>query len=795
MSRNRDYGGSSSRYANAGTFSIPDSDFQRSDTLKRRRQLSPPRAVASTSRRSAAANGTITMRARSKSKSRARAMARKTPGQEFIALGSNRAASATTMNTNKARYYNRPEPYQSAPPPPSTTAARARSRSPGARKSRWDNGPQSASTDRRNLSPVSTRTRSKSVTREKHDTEAAIRHSQRERSKSAARRTGGAPMRSRKEQTTSYRGSRATESTETRSGKKRERSKSKTRERGQERERSPSRGRRSRRSRAVDTSDEEEKSARKSSRSGRRSGSSLQEIEDAIADTEQELEPKKKELDELKEQLEKLKKRVENKSIEVYDIEVELDMLKMRRKRRLSTHRSDSSREDKNSRRSRSRSKSKRRETRRSSSHSRASKRPCIVDEDDEGSDDDDCVIIDPNEVKQELENNAASTKSAVVPVEDSMPDHFWGRSNVPKLLANHRFRAIPDGSSRKGRHLAFNPIQPQIFATSPDEGGLILWSYQRQDQDIAKVVTLTPPSFRRDNPCAEAISWSPDGNRMAMAFRDPLEEKGEFCIVQLHQLKLEDSDMPQPIPRDRMTSKRTVLHSRGISAIDWVPSGFGSETTSHQLVTTGNSDHAVVLWQEHEDSQNGGLDLKFTVLHRDHRSEVKSLCVHSQRDCLYTGGLDGLLIRYDIKKGRTEVVMERRKPSISKINAVLEHPHNPNLLLVSSVEQSRHNLLMHDLRQRYDRNGMSLTWEGSSMSQYVVPRWSPAGYHVSCGSKTGVVNIWDVRMRGENYPAVLPQQSLRVHHKTVLHATWHPRYDAMFSVSHDRTLGLLTFR
>ncbi|KAI9994040.1 hypothetical protein PInf_016599 [Phytophthora infestans] len=729
------------------------------------------------------------MRARSKSKSRARAMARKTPGQEFIALGSNRAASATTLNSNKARYYNRPEPCQAAPPPPSTTAARARSRSPGARKGLWGNDSQPVSSGRRNLSPISTRTRSKSVTREKHDTEAAIRRSQRERSKSAARRTGGAPRSSRKESTTLYRASR------TQSGKKRERSKSRTRERGRERERSPSRAQRSQRSRTVDTNDEEEKPGTKSSRSGRRSGSSLQEIEDAIADTEQELEPKKKDLEDLKEQLKKLQKRVESKSIEVYDLQVELDALKMRRERRLPSRRSGSSREDKTSRRSRNTSKSNRRDTRRSSSHPRASKRPCIVDEDDEGSDDDDCAIIDSSEAKQELENSAASVKSTVVPVEDSMPDLFWGRSNVPKLLANHRFRAIPDGSSRKGRHLAFNPIQPQIFATSPDEGGLILWSYQRQDQDIAKVVALTPPSFRRDNPCAEAISWSPDGNRMAMAFRDPLQEKGEFCIVQLHQLKLEDSDMPQPIPRDRITSKRTVLHSRGISAIDWLPTGFGAETTSHQLVTTGNSDHAVVLWEEHEDSQRGGLDLKFTVLHRDHRSEVKSLCVHSQRDSLYTGGLDGLLIRYDLKKGCSDIVMERRKPSISKINAVLEHPHNPNLLMVSSVEQSRHNLLMHDLRQRYDRNGMSLTWEGSSMSQYVVPRWSPAGYHVSCGSKTGVVNIWDVRMRGKNYPAVLPQQSLRVHHKTVLHATWHPRYDAMFSVSHDRTLGLLTFR
>ena len=109
---------------------------------------------------------------------------------------------------------------------------------------------------------------------------------------------------------------------------------------------------------------------------------------------------------------------------------------------------------------------------------------------------------------------------------------------------------------------------------------------------------------------------------------------------------------------------------------------------------------------------------------------------------------------------------MERRKPTICKINSILEHPHNPNLLLVSSVEQAQHNLLLHDLRQRYDSNEISLTWEGSSMSQYVVPRWSPAGYHVSCGSKTGVVNIWDVRMRGDKYPTVEPQQALRVHRK-----------------------------
>ncbi|CAI5710324.1 unnamed protein product [Peronospora farinosa] len=764
MTSYRDYGGSTSRYANRGparAFSIPDADFQRGDTtLKRRRHLSPSRPIASL---------------HTKSKSHARIMSHKMTSQELLVpLGSNRTVTAYNRLHTNTKSYHRP------------SGGRGRSRSPR----QWEPRSKSIAPKRSNPSPISTRTRSKSSTREKkRDT----RSSRRERSSSVTRRSGGgASLGSRKELETSLStSSRTMES-------RRKHLKHKMQER--ERERSLSRTRSSRCSRIVNSSDEQENVSRYSSRSGRcssQSGSSLAEIESAIADTEQELKPKKKELDELKKQLAKLRKRVEAKELEVYDLQVDLDALRKRRERRLPSHSTASTRDKKSLKRSRS--KSKRRESERSSSRSRTSKRPCIVDEDDEGSDDDgtddEVVILDPSEVKMERERSAAVPKSAVVPVEDSMPDHFWGRSPTPKLLANHRFRAIPDGSARKGRHLAFNPIQPQIFATSPDEGGLILWSYQRQDQDIAKVVTLMPSSFREGSPCAEAISWSPDGNRMAMAFRDPVNEKGEFCIVQLHQLKLEDSRTSQSLPGNRITSKCTTLHPRGISTIDWLPSDNGPETTSRQLITTGNSDHAVVLWEEHENRQNGGLDLKWTVLHRDHRSEVKSLCVHSKRDCLYTGGLDGLLVRYDLNKGRTETVLERRKPNISKINSVLEHPHNPNLLLVSCVEQTRHSLLLHDLRQRYDGNEMSLTWESGAMSQYVVPRWSPAGYHVSCGSKTGVVNIWDVRMRGDKFPTVEPQQALRVHHKTVLHATWHPRYDAMFSVSHDRTIGLLTFR
>ncbi|CAH0479501.1 unnamed protein product [Peronospora belbahrii] len=723
MNQYRDYGGSTSRYANSGngrTFSISDVVFTCGHTaLKRWRQVSPPRPVIP-SRRSTLSNNAITKRARSKSKSRPRIISHNPTVNHTSYCGPQASDSIKPLRVSAA------------------TAARGRSRSSTTGQQKGHS--QLIAHDQSNPSPVFKRTRSKSVVRGREDTVTAMRQNQRKRSKSVARRNQS--------------------------------------------------------SRLVNASDEQEKRlSRTASRSGQRSSksaSNLEEIEDAIADTEHELAPKKKELDELREKLAKMQKLIEVKELEVYDLQVDLDALQKRRKRRLPSHRSASSEEKECSKRSRS--KSTQRESQRLSSRHRGTKRPCIVDEEDDNSDDD-VIIINPSEVKRERESSDAVSKSTVVPDEDTMPDHFWGRSPTPKLLANHRFRAIPDGSLRKGRHLAFNPIQPQIFATSPDEGGLSLWSYQRQDQAITKVVSLQPSSFRESSPCAEAIAWSPDGNRMAMAFRDALDEKGEFCIVQLHQLKLEDSRTPQSLPRNRITSKCTTLHPRGISTIGWLPSGCGSETTSGQLVTSGNSDHAVVLWKEHESWQNGGMDLKWSVLHRDHRNEVRSLCVHSKRDCLYTGGFDGLLIRYDLNKGLTETVMERRKPNISKINSVLEHPHNPNLLLVSCVEQTRHSLLLHDLRQRDDANGMTLTWESGSTSQYVVPRWSPAGYHVSCGSKTGVVNIWDVRMRGDKYPTVQPQQALRVHHKTVLHATWHPRYDAMFSVSHDRTIGLLTFR
>ncbi|TMW57635.1 hypothetical protein Poli38472_003560 [Pythium oligandrum] len=521
----------------------------------------------------------------------------------------------------------------------------------------------------------------------------------------------------------------------------------------------------------------------------------------------------KKELTEMEDQLATLQKQVDAKKYEVMDLQIVLDGLEKRRqlqqqflsneavsldgRSKTSTHTDDDDEAAIRTGRS-----------------SRGIKRVRVIDDDED--DDDEVKIVEPPPVKKEAReaSRRMSVSRRVSPEKtrhtnsgqpkevssEPMSDYFWGRVDVAKLLVQPRIRNIPDGCARKIRHLAFNPIQQDVFATSSDDGGLILWKYTRNNHEVSKVVSFAPTSFRKEAQCPESIAWSPGGDRLAIAFRDPVDSLSEFCVARLHELSLTNSSEPLVLPRDRLKAKSTTLHTRGISAIEWIPSGYGEGVSSRGLVTAG-SDHGLVMWEEHE-ALKSQTDFKWRVLHREHRSDVRSICMHSQRNSIYTGGLDGLVIRYDMNSFRTHTVMERRRPHISKINAVLENPHNPNLLLISSVEQSEHNLLLHDLRERYDekrQSTMTLSWvrssDSKSMSQYIVPRWSPGGFHVSCGSTSGLVNVWDVRVRGPKFPYVLPQQSINVHQKQVLHATWHPRYDAMFSVSHDRSLGLLTFR
>lgn len=361
--------------------------------------------------------------------------------------------------------------------------------------------------------------------------------------------------------------------------------------------------------------------------------------------------------------------------------------------------------------------------------------------------------------------------------------DHFWGTIKTPDLLPHTRISTIPDGSTRKLRTLEFNPVKPDIFATSSDDGSVNLWNYQPSIQQIDKLVSFAPSSFREELPAAESMAWSLDGDRLALAFRDPLPNPitgyGEFCIVRLHQLAIPDDPTEQlAIPTDRIIRKQSNSQSRGISAIAWVPSGRGHHDT--RGIITACPNHSVHMWQQPEPSASlidNASDWKDTFLHEGHRNEIRSLCVHSQGQAVYTGGSDGLVIRYDFHTGMHSSILKRRQScSIGKINCILEHPLNPNLLLISSVEPYVQSIFLHDIRESYadKQQASSITInvmkevDARSLSKYVVPRWAFDGFRVSCGSTSGKVHLWDLRAHSDGSQKGLPHQSIQVHRKSV---------------------------
>jgi hypothetical protein len=142
-------------------------------------------------------------------------------------------------------------------------------------------------------------------------------------------------------------------------------------------------------------------------------------------------------------------------------------------------------------------------------------------------------------------------------------PDFFWGKTTDAKVLIQPKIRLFPDGSARKGRHLTFNPFKPDLFATSSNDGELILWNYVRQKQEILMCGAFDPKSFRKESACAEAMAWSPEGHRLALAFRDAMDGVGEFAIVKLDQLPLPEGNKRSIIPSERIITKRSSLHSR----------------------------------------------------------------------------------------------------------------------------------------------------------------------------------------------------------------------------------------
>ncbi|RLN96418.1 hypothetical protein BBJ28_00002955 [Nothophytophthora sp. Chile5] len=357
-----------------------------------------------------AADGTIALVARPKPNSRARVMARKPPGQTFVALGSNRASSADTLNTNKPSFYHPPmseEPSRGPASPAARASPRTRSQSteppiniqPNIVSPRREAPPQQQQEPQQR---AGVRTRSRTLTRtlsmpvSRHE-QRAVATVQLERSRMTARRTGVAPLQASRSRSTSF-----------------EQAASLTRS-----QKSPTAAENN-----SGSASEEEKEAITTMciSCGDNRGISIQEIEDAIASTKFKLATKTKTRD-------KLLKVLETTEVEVADLTFELEALRQRREYRLTLRQ----RREEPSSCSKSQSKSRER----SSSQPHSFKRPRIVDDDDEDSDEDVTLL----EAKAVVAASRAKN-GAVVLTKEATPAHFWGRSDVPKPFVDHHREA-----------------------------------------------------------------------------------------------------------------------------------------------------------------------------------------------------------------------------------------------------------------------------------------------------------------------------------------------------------------
>jgi hypothetical protein len=358
---------------------------------------------------------------------------------------------------------------------------------------------------------------------------------------------------------------------------------------------------------------------------------------------------------------------------------------------------------------------------------------------------------------------------------EETQGDHQATASEVPARIENITTSSVsnetlPNSYPTEGRHLCINPCNPSAIATSGLAGGLEIWGYSHTPRTLSRIALLDPTSFRSKMQTVAAIAWSPEGTNIAMGFEYPHDGKAEFCVVQLAGFKpLEDAKTPQVVPKDRVSLVTSRTHRHGLSSIAWVPSLAGQAT--RQLATTGRAEKdAVVLWSEREWSEESQSCWHEHALHSEqHQDSVQAMCIHSGQSAVFTGGRDGHVIRCSLQSGQTSTVMTAGSDDDAlNVNAVLEHPTDPNILMISSVEVSQNRVVLHDLRQQYNgiRSAASVLVATSDVFAtrrlHMQPRWSPTGVHVSCGGTGGVVSIWDIRSVAS--ARAQPHQYLRLH-------------------------------
>jgi WD40 repeat protein len=192
---------------------------------------------------------------------------------------------------------------------------------------------------------------------------------------------------------------------------------------------------------------------------------------------------------------------------------------------------------------------------------------------------------------------------------------------------------------------------------------------------------------------------------------------------------------------------------------------------------TTSRYALALTRWHVVNAGGSGWLGKKASIqpLHRQHTAQVLTLCVP---DCerVFSGGADKRVVLHSLGApggaGATfgTVTLEGR------VNRIL---CRDKAILVSTCTPTDQ-LYLFDARTIGQSSGKShatacLGWkerkEGSQTSALTAPSWSACGNLIACGTASGIVNVWDIRMTRDAGigGGVMPIESFDAHANRVM--------------------------
>ncbi|XP_073002776.1 uncharacterized protein [Typha latifolia] len=328
-----------------------------------------------------------------------------------------------------------------------------------------------------------------------------------------------------------------------------------------------------------------------------------------------------------------------------------------------------------------------------------------------------------------------------------------------PNLLRFQTGTVLSSQHKRKLRSLELCPVNDLLFVTSALDGVVNLWQVQVKGPS-ASLLSTTDCVSPKQRKWPEDLTWHPDGDSIFAAY------SADGGDSQISRLNLNVSGEKKVTFLEGKPHRKGIINS--INFMPWIDICF----------VTGGSDHAVVLWQEREDSW------KHKIVHGNlHSSAVMGISGLQQKKTILSAGADKRIIAFDLSTGRTEF-----KHQIEcKCMSVLPNPSDFNLFMVQTGAPGKQ-LRLFDIRLRQTEiHAFGWNQESSeSQSALINQSWSPDGLYVSSGSVDPKIHIFDIR-----YNSRTPSQSVQAHQKRVFKAIWHQSVPFLTSISSDLNIGL----